>query len=57
MLQPGTAEVVFPEIVNGAGWTTQINLFSGVTNHATSGTLTFVRPDGTSFNIGTNKLH
>jgi hypothetical protein len=57
MLQPGTAEVDFPEIVNGAGWTTQFNLFSGVTNQATSGTLTFVQPDGTPFNIGTNKPH
>jgi hypothetical protein len=56
MLQAGTAEVDFPQIVNGAGWTTQINLFSGVTNQATSGTLTLVKPDGTPFRVGTNNL-
>jgi hypothetical protein len=56
MLQAGTAEVDFPEIATGGGWTTQINLFSGVTNQATSGTLTFVQPDGTRFNIGTKYL-
>jgi hypothetical protein len=56
MLQAGTAEVDFPEIVSGAGWTTQINLFSGVTNQATSGTLTFVEPDGTPFRLGMNNL-
>jgi hypothetical protein len=56
MLQAGTAEVDFPEIATGGGWTTQINLFSGVMNQPTSGTLTFVRPDGTPFNIGTRYL-
>ena len=54
MLQAGTAEVYFPQVANGAGWTTQFNLFSGVTNQATSGTLTFVQPDGNPFDIGTN---
>src|SRR5215471_8510935 len=55
-LQAGTGEVYFPEVVSGAGWTTQINLFSGVTNQATNGTLTFVQPDGTPFYVGTNNL-
>jgi hypothetical protein len=56
MLQAGAAEVDFPEIATGGGWTTQINLFSGVMNQATSGTLTFVQPGGTPFNIGTKYL-
>jgi hypothetical protein len=56
MLQAGTAEVDFPEIVNGAGWTTQFNLFSGVTNQATRGTLTFMQPNATPFHLGTNNL-
>ena len=55
-LQAGMAEVYFPQVANGAGWTTQFNLFSGVTNQATSGTLTFVQPDGNPFDIGTNNL-
>jgi len=53
MLQAGTAEVYFPEVANGAGWTTQFILFSGVTNQATSGTLTFEQPDGNPFDVGT----
>jgi hypothetical protein len=52
----GTTEVDFPQIANGAGWTTQFNLFSGVQNQATSGKLMFVQPDSTPFNIKTINL-
>jgi hypothetical protein len=55
-LNAGTGEVDFPQIANGSGWTTQFNLFSGVTNQATSGTLTFVKPDSTAFPLNTINL-
>lgn len=51
-----SGELDFPQIVNGAGWTTQFNLFSGVTGQSTSGTLQLVKPDGTPFSVTINNL-
>jgi hypothetical protein len=41
------AELLFPHLVNGGGYTTQFILFSGTAGQTTSGTLSFVKPDGT----------
>lgn len=53
---PSSLEFDFPQIVNGAGWTTQFNLFSGIQNQATNGTLQFVNTDGTSYALTINNL-
>jgi hypothetical protein len=42
------AELLFPHLVNGGGYTTQFILFSGTAGQITSGTLVFVKPDGTA---------
>jgi hypothetical protein len=53
---PPNAEVDFPQIVNGAGWTTQFNLFSGTLNQVTSGILQFANIDGTPYLLTINDL-
>jgi hypothetical protein len=46
-----TAELVFPQIVDGGGYTTQFILFSGIANQNTTGTLGFVAQDGRPLNL------
>jgi hypothetical protein len=53
---PSALEFDFPQIVNGAGWTTQFNLFSGTLNQMTNGTLQFVKTDGSSYSLTINNL-
>ena len=48
------AELLFPHIVNGGGYTTQFVLFSGTTGQTSAGTLRFLRQDGSAFNLTTN---
>ena len=50
----GTAELLFPHLVNGGGYTTQFILFSGVAGQATSGNLRFIKQDGSGFSLTVN---
>src|SRR6185369_237928 len=43
---PSAAEMVFPHIVEGAGYTTQFILFSGKPGQAAAGTLRFLSQSG-----------
>jgi hypothetical protein len=45
------AELVFPQIVDGGGYTTQFVLFSGISNQSTTGVLSFVGQDGQALNL------
>jgi len=49
-----TAELVFPHLVNGGGYTTQFILFSGVGLQVSTGNLTFSKQDGTALNLTVN---
>ena len=49
-----SAELLFPHLVNGGGYTTQFILFSGTAGQTSGGNLRFVRQDGTSFNLTVN---
>jgi hypothetical protein len=49
-----TAERFFPHLVDGGGWTTQFILFSGTPAQSSTGTLTFVKPDGTAMQLNIN---
>jgi hypothetical protein len=51
---PSTAEVLFPQIVNGGGFTTQFILFSGALGQASSGNLKFFSFDGTPLSLTVN---
>jgi hypothetical protein len=46
-----TAELVFPQIVDGGGYTTQFVLFSGITDQNTTGILSFFGQDGQPLNL------
>jgi hypothetical protein len=46
-----SAELLFPHIAAGGGYTTQFVLFSGVTNQSTTGTLRFVGSQGQALNL------
>jgi len=46
-----SAELNFPHIVNGGGYTTQFVLFSGTAGQNASGSLHFLKQDGTSFQL------
>jgi len=46
-----TAEIVFPIVVDRAGFTTQFVLFSGITGQRTAGTMEFFGPDGQPMNL------
>ena len=41
-----SADLFFPQIADSGGWTTQFVLFSGTAGQASSGTLSFLGPDG-----------
>jgi hypothetical protein len=51
---PSINEVLFPQIVNGGGFTTQFILFSGATGQASSGNLKFFSFDGTPLSLTVN---
>ncbi len=51
---PSSAEMVFPHIVNGGGFTTEFIIFSGLTGQSTSGNLQFFRDDGNVLNLTLN---
>ena len=46
-----SAELLFPHLVNGGGYTTQFILFSGTAGQTTSGTLRFSKQDGSALNL------
>jgi len=48
------AERVFPHLVDGGGYTTQIILFSGTAGQTSGGTLSFVSHDGTPLSLNIN---
>ena len=50
----GSAELLFPHLVNGGGYTTQFILFSGVAGQTTSGNLRFIKQDGSGFSLTVN---
>jgi hypothetical protein len=43
--------MLFPHLVNGGGYTTQFNLFSGTAGQTSLGTLRFYKPDGTPLGL------
>jgi hypothetical protein len=51
---PTSAELLFPHVVNGGGYTTQFILFSGSAGQASSGNLRFLKQDGTGLNLTVN---
>jgi hypothetical protein len=54
---PATAaELDFPHIVNGGGFTTQFILFSGTNGQATTGNLQLLKSDGTPFALTIDSL-
>src|SRR5262245_60820066 len=48
---PPPAELLFPHLVNGGGYTTQFILFSGTAGQASTGNLKFFKQDGTAFDV------
>ena len=50
----GTAELIFPHIVDGGGYTTQFILFNGATTGSTSGDVRFSGQDGTPLGLNVN---
>ena len=51
---PTSAELLFPHLVNGGGYTTQFILFSGIAGQSTSGNLRFIKQDGSGFSLTVN---
>jgi hypothetical protein len=51
---PPTSELLFPDLVNGGGFTTQFILFSGSAGQTSSGNLSFLTQDGTPLNLSLN---
>jgi hypothetical protein len=49
-----TVPMYFPQVADGGGYTTQFILFSGTAGQITSGILTLVKQDGSSFGITLN---
>jgi hypothetical protein len=46
-----TADLIFPQIVDGGGYTTQFILFSGITDQNTTGILSFFGQNGQPLNL------
>jgi hypothetical protein len=46
-----TADLIFPQIVDGGGYTTQFILFSGITDQNTTGILSFFGQSGQPLNL------
>jgi hypothetical protein len=51
---PSINEVLFPQVVNGGGFTTQFILFSGALGQASTGNLKFFNSDGTPLSLTVN---
>ena len=51
---PTAAELLFPHLVNGGGYTTQFILFSGTAGQASSGNLKFLKQDGAALELIVN---
>jgi hypothetical protein len=51
---PTSAELLFPHLVNGGGYTTQFILFSGTAGQTATGNLRFYKQDGTGLNLNLN---
>jgi hypothetical protein len=49
-----SSELLFPDLANGGGYTSQFIVFSGTAGQAASGNLRFVKPDGTAFQLSVN---
>jgi hypothetical protein len=47
-----TAELLFPQLVDGGGYTTQFVLFSGITGQSSTGTLVLLGQQGQGLNVG-----
>ena len=53
--RPGSsAELLFPHLVNGGGYTTQFILFSGTAGQASTGNLKFLKQDGSALSLTVN---
>jgi hypothetical protein len=48
------AELLFPQIVNGGGYTTQFILYSGTAGQASTGNMKFLTTTGTGFSLPVN---
>ena len=46
-----TDELLFPQLANGGGWTTQFILFSGIAGQSSSGALRFFSQGGTPLDL------
>ena len=51
---PTSADLLFPHLVNGGGYTTQFILFSGTAGQTSNGTLHFFTQNGSPFNLTVN---
>ena len=49
--QSTNAEMIFPQLVDHAGYTTKFILFSGIADQNTTGVLGFIRPDGQDLSL------
>ena len=49
-----SAEMLFPHIVNGGGFTTEFIVFSGISGQTSTGNLRFVKNDGTALTLTLN---
>jgi len=49
-----SAELLFPHLVNGGGYTTQFILFSGTAGQSSSGNMRFLKKDGSALNLTLN---
>ena len=47
-------ELLFPDVANGGGYTTQFILFSGTAGQSSSGNLRLLKQDGSPFNLTVN---
>ena len=46
-----SADLIFPQIVDGGGYTTQFALFSGIFGQISNGTLRFFGQDGQALDL------
>jgi len=49
-----TAQMLFPQVADGGGYTTQFVMFSGTTGQASAGILKLVKQDGSFFGLALN---
>jgi hypothetical protein len=48
---PAAAELVFPHLVSGGGYVTQVVLFGGAGGQVSAGNLSFTKQDGTALDL------